>query len=216
MRFFYRVAICFLALAGVQVAAGQTNPTKSGAGAKPPQQAAGAAQTPVVEPKPGPEIERLLRSLGGTWAIKETFSPDAALPTGDTGAGRVVWRPGPGGYSVIEEYESKQSRRSVTGLAVFWWDEAEHGYRTIWCDSTNPGGCIQFKNVARWGGAQLVLVEDYEIKGKKFTFKEVFGDITTAAFTQTLYGGEAGGELKVDQTIHATKLTRGATGETRK
>jgi len=82
------------------------------------------------------------------------------------------------------------------------------GYRTIWCDSTNPGGCISFKNLARWDGEQLVLVEDYEINGKKFTFKEVFGDITPGTFTQTLYGGDGGGTLKVDQTIRATKSTR--------
>jgi hypothetical protein len=40
-------------------------------------------------------------------------------------------------------------------------------------------------------------------------FKEIFGDITETGFTQTLYGGEVGGELKVDQTIQATKLTGG-------
>ena len=91
---------------------------------------------------------------------------------------------------------------------MFWWDEAAQGYRTIWCDSTNPGGCINFKNVARWAGEQLVLIEDYEVNGKKFTFKEVFGNITPGAFTQTLYGSESSKELKVDQTIQATKLAR--------
>jgi hypothetical protein len=54
----------------------------------------------------------------------------------------------------------------------------------------------------------LVLLEDYELNGKKFTFKEVFGDITATAFTQTLFGGESGKELKVDQTIRAEALTR--------
>ncbi|MGA9509211.1 MAG: hypothetical protein WBV55_11395 [Candidatus Sulfotelmatobacter sp.] len=96
----------------------------------------------------------------------------------------------------------------MTGLATFWWDEAAQGYRTIWCDSTNPGGCISFKNVARWEGPQLVLVEDYEANGKKVVFKEVFSDITPGAFTQKLYGGEAGKELKVDQIIRATKGMR--------
>jgi hypothetical protein len=113
--------------------------------------------------------------------------------------------PGPGGFSAVEDYQSQQSARAVTGLAVFWWDESGGGYRTIWCDSTNARGCISLKNVARWDGAQLVLVEDYEMNGKKFTFKEVFGDITPGSFTQTLYGGEAGGNLKVDQVIRATK-----------
>lgn len=109
---------------------------------------------------------------------------------------------------VIEDYHSKEGNRESAGLAVFWWDEAAQGYHNIWCDSTNPAGRINFKSVARWEGAQLVLVEDYEVNGKKFTFKEVFGDITSSTFTQTLYGGESGKELKVDQTIQATKLTR--------
>jgi hypothetical protein len=171
-----------------------------------------AAQIP--EQKPGPQIERLRQALEGTWSIKERLAPDAASPSGATGEGRIVWRPGPGGFSVVEDYSSRQGRRKITGLGVFWWDEAEDGYRTIWCDSTNPGGCISFKNVARWDGSRLVLVEDYEINGKRFTFKEVFSDITSSGFTQTLYGGEVGSELKVDQTIQATKMTRRVAGTT--
>jgi hypothetical protein len=170
-----------------------------------------AAQT--SEATPGAEIEKLLRAFEGTWAINETFAPGPSMPNGATGKGRIVWRPGPGGFSVVEDYQSKQGARDVTGLGVFWWDESAGGYRTIWCDSTNPGGCISFKHVARWEGSQLVLVEDYEMNGKKFTFKEVFGDITPGTFTQTLYGGEAGGNLKVDQVIHATTLTTGTRGE---
>ena len=167
-----------------------------------------AAPVATAEPSPGPQIEKLLRALQGTWSIQEKFMADAASPKGSTGEGHIVWRPGPGDFSVIEDYESKRGSATVTGLALFWWDDAAHGYRTIWCDSTNPGGCIDFKNVANWEGSQLVLAEDYTINGKKFTFKEVFGDMTPAAFTQTLYGGEAGGDLKVDQIIQATKLTR--------
>lgn len=165
-----------------------------------------AAPTPTPTPKLAPQMEKLLRVFEGTWSINEKFAPDSSASNGTTGEGKIVWRPGPGDFSLIEDYQSKQGDRQVTGLAVFWWDEPAGGYRTIWCDSTNPGGCISFKNVARWDGAQLVLVEDYETNGKKFTFKEVFGDITVAGFTQTLYGGESGKELKVDQTIRATKI----------
>lgn len=164
-----------------------------------------AAAAPRAEPKPGAQIEKLLRAFEGTWTIHEKLAPDSTSPNGATGEGRIVWRPGPGGFSVVEDYRSRQGARQVTGLGVFWWDDTAGGYRTIWCDSTNPGGCISFKNLALWDGEQLVLVEDYELNGKKFTFKEVFGDITRDAFTQTLYGAEAGGTLKVDQTIRATK-----------
>ena len=148
------------------------------------------------EPKGRPQMEKLLRDFEGTWSIKEQFAPDAGSPNGAMGAGQIVWSAGPGKFSVIEEYRSKRDSAEVTGLGVFWWDEAAQGYRTIWCESTNPGGCISFKNVARWEGPLLALVEDYEVNGKRVIFKEVFGDITPNAFTQTLYGGDAGKELK--------------------
>jgi hypothetical protein len=197
----------------VRLAAGQTGQKQSGTpDVKPsPQKAAAAPRVPA--PKPGPQIEKLLRLLEGTWSIKEKLGPSTASPQGATGEGKIVWSPGPGRYSVIENYQSKEGGRTIIGLGVFWWDEAAQGYRTIWCDSTNPGGCINFKNVAQWEGSQLVLVESYEVNGKKFTFKEVFSDITPAAFTQTLFGGEEGGELKVDQTIQATKLMDSGSGK---
>ena len=50
-----------------------------------------------------------------------------------------------------------------------------------------------------------MLADESEKDGKKFLFKEVFSDITPTSFTQTLYQGEAGKELKKLLTIHATK-----------
>ncbi len=162
-----------------------------------------------AEAKPDSQIDRLLRALEGTWSITEVLAPDASAPKGKTGVGTIIWRPGPGGYSVIEEYRSKQEYEVVTGLAVFWWEEAAQGYSTIWCDSTNPGGCIDFKNAAKWEGSQLVLQENYVVHAKSYTFEEVFGDITADTFTQTLHGGEVGSPLKVDQTIHAKRVSPG-------
>jgi hypothetical protein len=161
-----------------------------------------AAQPPS---KPDSPMGRLLRALEGTWSITDQLMPDAASPKGKTGAGTIIWRPGPGGFSAVEEFRSQQGDVEVTGLGELWWEDAVHGYHTIWCDSTNPGGCIDFKNAAHWEGSTLVLQEDYEVNGKKFTFREVFGDITQDSFTQTLYGGEAGGSLKVDEIIHGRK-----------
>jgi hypothetical protein len=169
---------------------------------------AAAVQVPAA-PKGTPQMEKLLRSFEGSWSIEEKFAPDAGSPKGAMGEGQIVWRAGPGRFTTIEDYRSKRGSAEVTGLGVFWWDEAAQGYRTIWCESTNPGGCIRFENVARWEGSQLVLVEDYEVNGKKVVFKEIFGDIGPGRFTQTLYGGEAAKELKVDQIIQATKEAPG-------
>jgi hypothetical protein len=198
MKHFRAVAIELLAFVVVGVVVTQTG-----------QGQAAAVRVPV-EPKGSPQSEKMLLAFEGTWSIKEKFAPDAGSPNGATGEGQIVWRAGAGRFSVIEEYRSNRGSAEVTGLGVFWWDEAAQGYRTIWCESTNPGGCISFKNVARWEGPQLELVEDYEVNGKKVVFKEVFGNIAPGGFTQTLYGGEAGKELKVDQIIQAAKGTRGS------
>ena len=170
--------------------------------------ASGIGQVSQDESAKTPEREaaKVLQALEGRWSITEELAPDAASPNGGKGEGQIVWRPGPGKYSVVEEYQSREGDRDISGLGVSWWDDAAHGFRTIWCDSTNPGGCINFKNVIHWEGANLVLIEDYEVKGKKFKFKEVFGDITPQSFTQTLYGAEAGGQLRVDQVIHAKRM----------
>jgi hypothetical protein len=51
-----------------------------------------------------------------------------------------------------------------------------------------------------------VLQENCVLHGRSYTLKEVFGDITSEAFTQTLYGGESGRPLKVDQVIHGRRI----------
>ena len=163
-----------------------------------------------AERRADPAIERLLKAFEGTWSITDELTADAKSPQGRDCKGTIIWRPGPGGFSVIEDFRSMQGDEDVSGLGVLWWDPSAQGYHTIWCDSTNPGGCIDFKNTARWEGQTLVLQEDYDLHGKRYTFKEVFGAITSDAFTQTLYGGEAGGPLKVDEVIRAKKVKPGA------
>ena len=151
------------------------------------------------------QTARLLKAMQGTWTITDTLSPDAKNPTRVKGGGTEVWRPGPGGYSAIEKFHSKRGDTDVTGIGMMWWDGASKGFHTIWCDSTNPTGCIDFKNAAHWEGSSLVLQEDYELNGKKFTFKEEFGEFAENSFKQTLYGGEAGHDLKVDEVIEARR-----------
>ncbi|MGB8061057.1 MAG: hypothetical protein WCF26_04115 [Candidatus Sulfotelmatobacter sp.] len=163
------------------------------------------AQPNNSTPKSNPEIERLLRALGGTWSITDELAPDASSPKGKKGVGTIIWRPRPGEFSAVEEFRSNYGDVEVTGIGMLWWEAALHGYHVIWCDSTNPGGCINFKNAARWEGSSLILQEDYEVHGKKYTFKEIFGDITSDSFTQTLYGSEAGASLKVDEIIHGRR-----------
>jgi len=159
-------------------------------------------------PKPGPEMRRLIDTLAGTWNISEVYEPSEWAPKGGTGRGQEVFRAGPGGLSLIEDYRSTTPTGELSGLSVTWWDGKAGGYRAIWCDSTNPGGCVVMSKLATWEGDRFVLGDDFERNGKKVSFREVLSDITPTSFTQTIYQGESGGEPKRMVTIRATKSAK--------
>jgi hypothetical protein len=157
-------------------------------------------------------MRRLVEVFAGSWSLSETYEPSEWMPRGGVGRGQQTWRAGPGGFSLIEDYHSTNSDGDTSGLSVTWWDEKAQGYRAIWCVSSNPGGCVAMANLAKWEGDQFVLGDQFERNGKKFAFREVVSDITPTSFTQTLYQGEAGGELKRLMTIRATKVTNAKRG----
>jgi len=161
-------------------------------------------------PAPSDQLQKLLRTLGGTWSITYTREATEQLPKGGTGAGREVFRPGPGGASLVEEFRAREGTRDVSGLGLAWWDESAQGFRAVWCADDNPAGCGMMSGLAHFDGADFVLTDEFEMMGKKMAFREIFSNITTMSFTQTLYQGEAGGELRKIMTVKATKLTRQA------
>jgi amidohydrolase family protein len=149
-----------------------------------------------------PEMQKLLRVFQGRWSYH------VDRENGDSGAGEQIWRAGPGGVELIEDLNG--ASHDLFGLSVTWWDAVDRGYRTIWCDNTLPTGCVVMSKLAQWEGSDFVLRDECERDGKKFDSKEVVSEITPNTYTQTIYQGEAGGELKPVLTIHATKVTDSA------
>jgi hypothetical protein len=156
--------------------------------------------------QPSPEIKRLVEALSGTWSITLKIEPNESLPKGGGGKGEEVWRPGPGGLSLIEDYHSTGDEGEISGLGVAWWDNNAQRYQVTWCDNGNLDGCVVIKHGAKWEGSQVVAMDEWQKNGKKVTLKEVFSDITPTSFKQTLYQGESDGELKKFMSILATKI----------
>lgn len=150
---------------------------------------------------PGPPVQKLML---GTWSIHVQYQPTQDLPKGDLGIGEEKWYAGPGGLSLVEEYREKNRKGEISGLGVAWWDDKIAGIRVLWCENSNPSGC-SLPGIARWEGNSLVLNGDQEIAGKKFKFREVFSDISSKSFKQTLSLGETEAELKPSVTIWATR-----------
>ena len=157
-------------------------------------------------PQPSPEMQTLLSALSGTWSMTVEYESSESRPKGDLGRGEVVFHPGPGGLSLIEDEHSKNATGEMFGLSVTWWDENAKGFRAVWCDNSLPTGCIVMSKLANWEGDRFVLGDEFERNGKKYTFKEIVFDITANTYTQALYQGESGSELRQLLTIRATKV----------
>jgi Protein of unknown function (DUF1579) len=170
------------------------------------QLAAGTSQATAAAPQPGAEMQRLTSALAGRWSIRMAFEPDASSPAGDVGRGTEVWRPGPGGRSLIEDFHARHRDRTLSGMGVIWWDARAQGYRVVWCSSGLAGGCFITSDLARWeAGGQFVITSEFDRESRKVAYREVFSDLAAASFTQTIYEGDPGGKLRLVLTIHATR-----------
>jgi len=163
-----------------------------------------AAQPETSLNLPGPGVQQMLL---GNWSTKIQYEASKEMPRGGTASGDEKWYPGPGGRSLIEEYREDGVAGDITGWGVIWWDAQAKGYHVVWCESTNPNGCAAPSGLAHWEGEQLVLVSEDGANGGKAKFKEVFSQITSSSFKQTIYLGDASGELRLLATIYATRTT---------
>jgi ketosteroid isomerase-like protein len=173
--------------------------------------AEGASETLVTNPRthdtlaahaksPSPEMQRLFGAQLGRWSQVEK------RPDGGTGHGESVWRPGPGGMSLVEDEYLRNASGEMRGLSVTWYDQDARGYRALWCSNKVKNGCLVMSKLAHWEGDEFVLRDKFESNGKWLDYKEVESGITPTAYTLTSYFGEPGGDLKPTSTIQATKI----------
>jgi hypothetical protein len=171
-------------------------------GAPPATLAEPRSGTPFKLNMPGPDVQNLML---GTWKLKVEYAPTDKMPKGAVTEATEVWRAGPGGLSVIEEYHESGVMGEIEAVGTLWWDTEAGGRRFLWCENANPKGCDVSKAVFRWEGERMVYREDKKESGKKITVQEVFQDIAPNSFTQILSQGPAGGEIKAFVTLHATR-----------
>src|ERR1700722_1091549 len=160
-------------------------------------------------PLPSREMESVTKALSGRWLVTMKFEPSEEMPKGAEGRGEEVWRSGPGGFTFMEEAETRTPFGVVFLTGFMWWDNADKKFCGMLCTSQNRRGCDPQGSLndvhLSWDGKQLVVDIDSVHNGKKMLWHEVFFDITSKSFTQTGDAGEAGGPLKRVLTIHATK-----------
>jgi hypothetical protein len=161
-------------------------------------------------PAPAQELRTLTKALAGRWTTREKYEPTGPTPHGGIGQGDLVWRSGPGAFTLLEEYHSKTPMGELFGFGLIWWDHVR-GLQHMWCINVNPGGCEMFPPPPRpgpkWDGKQLVLDTEVDIAGTKYIWHEAISVTSATSFTQTVDIGETGGAMRRWLTSDGTKVT---------
>lgn len=171
-----------------------------------PSQTAG-----MQAPQPAQTIQTLSKALTGTWTTSEKYEAVGPTPNGGMGKGEAVWRPGPGGFTLLEEYHSQTALGELIGFGILWWDSARE-LQHLWCINVNPGGCEMFPGPPlpgpKWDGSQLVIDTEVVLGGRKFAWHEVISDITPSSYSLTVDIGESRAALTRWLTSRATRIKK--------
>jgi hypothetical protein len=160
--------------------------------------------------KPSPEIQKLVKALLGNYTTKETHDPGPFMPNGGTGAGQAKYALGPGGFSIIETYQSKSPMGGqFRGHGVIWYDAKAGGYRGVWCDNMSPA--CDVGGVTKWDGEKLVGTSDSEMMGKKVSMRETISGISPEGFKFDMEMSSEGSPMKHVMTIEYTRAQAAAT-----
>ncbi len=173
--------------------------------------ASATAQSLTSAPKPSAEIVSLTKALEGKWALSVKFEPNSSAPNGLVNTGEETWRPGPGGFTLLEEEHLRTAEGDVFLLGIIWWNTTTKSFHGMECQNLLPYTCdvkgAQNDITMNWDGKQFVIDEIETSKaGKKSMWHEVWSDITPNSFTQTGEYGDIGGPRKRLFTIHATRV----------
>lgn len=142
-------------------------------------------------------LRKVVSALSGKWSISETSDH------GET-TGEEVWQGGTDGMPLTEEFRAiTASGDKLSDYAAVWWDGKTKKLRGIWCAAFNDQGCTPFEVTSR--GSDIEMKGDYDSKGKSTAWREIFHITSATAFTQTLYMGPPGGELKKVSSIVAER-----------
>jgi hypothetical protein len=174
------------------------------------------AQSLASAPQPSPEIESLTKALTGEWSLSVKFEPSASAPQGFANTGEETWRPGPGGFTLLEEEHLTMPEGDAFLLGIIWWNTTTKNLQGMECQNLLPYTCdvkgAQNDITMNWDGKQFIIDEVETSKaGKKSMWHEVWSDITPTSFVQTGEYGDPGGPRKRLFTIHATKVTTAQT-----
>jgi uncharacterized protein DUF1579 len=187
-----------------QRANAQTQAESSSAG--PAASAKIAASAAVPEPLASAPIEmKRLAWLVGKWKTEEKYEPGLLASAGGVGYGTETVKIGPGGLSLLSDYEGQGPRGAITGHGVIAYDRETDGYKISWSDNRNPSGS-RLNGTGDWESETLVFKGTMELNGRELAMKQLFYNIGPDSFTAVLYSGEKPTKLEPILIIDYAKV----------
>jgi len=131
--------------------------------------AAAATAQETQMPKPAPEMDRV-KFLIGNWDLNGEYLKSTMIPRGGKSTGWYKGQLGPGGFSVIADFESNGPLGQEIGHQLFTWDAKQNAY-TVVTIGNFPGVII---GRAHWEGENLVTEAEFEFAGAKMSNRAVY------------------------------------------
>ena len=165
-----------------------------------PQAAEKQDHSPAMR-KPGPEMDRL-KFLIGTWDFDGEYAKSPMVPQGGKETGWYKARMGPGGFSIVTDFEADGPIGKEIGHQVLTWDPKENTYKFYTAGNSFPGVIV---TTARWEGANLVTSGEFSEGGTKISLRSIYMDIQEKSVTieEWYRAGDT-----PDQLLIRTKATR--------
>lgn len=124
-------------------------------------------------PQPGPEMERL-KFLVGTWDVSAEYEKSPMTPGGGKIMGWYKAQLGPGGFSIIADFEEDGPMGEEIGHELLSWDPKQNAYATVTVGNAFPGAVM---GTSRWEGENLVTEIQFDAGGGTVHLRSVYSNI---------------------------------------
>lgn len=137
--------VVLVAMLGISLRAQQSSTEKP---ASPPAMRA---------PQPGAEMQRL-NFLLGDWTMDGEYLKSPMTGNGAKQTGWYKAHLGPGGFSIIADFEADSTLDNEIGHELFTWDPKKDAYTTVTVGNGFPGAIV---GTAKWEGDNLVVQTEW-------------------------------------------------------
>ena len=166
-----------------------------------PQEKSQKQEQPSMMPGPGPEMDKM-KFLVGLWDYNGEYKKTAMVPNGGKESGWYKAQLGPGGFSLIADFDADGPMGKEIGHELIAWDPGEKAYKVYIAGNTFPG---VIAGTGRWEGSNFVTTSEFNYGGTKFTLRSAYKDIQPTSVTIDEESKQGDGPFQLIYTARATR-----------